>query len=155
MCWLRHYQFLKDDTVVYPLTNCEANRSVRIADKSSENVATFRYFRMALTNQNCTYEKIKRDKIQRMPTTIWSRTFCFPVRHPKTHKIKYTDLQLFLCLCGCEPSCLTLTEEHGLRLFKNRGTREDIWAWEGKKKQENWESSIMWVSQLILLTGYY
>ena len=83
----------------------------------------FRYFRMAPTNQNCTYEKTKRDKIQRMPTTIWSRTFCFPVRHPKTHKIKYTYLQLFLRLCGCEPSCLTLTEEHRL-LFKNRGLGE-------------------------------
>ena len=54
-----HWQVLKEDTVVYQLTNCEANHSVRIANISSENVAMFKYLGVALTDQNCTFDKIK------------------------------------------------------------------------------------------------
>ena len=58
-CWLSHCQVLKEDTVVYQLTNCEAKHSVRIATITSENVAVFKYLAVVLTYQICIHDKIK------------------------------------------------------------------------------------------------
>ena len=53
-----YYQFFNDDPVLYQLINYEENHNVRIANKSFENMATFRYFGKTITNQNCIQVKI-------------------------------------------------------------------------------------------------
>ena len=55
-----------------------------------------------------------------MLAIIWYRIFRLPVCHPKTYRLRYTELILPVVLYRCETWSLTLREEHRLRMFVNR-----------------------------------
>jgi hypothetical protein len=57
--------------------------------------------------------------------TIPSRLFCLPVSSLKTYKIKIHKTTILpIVLCGCETWCLTLREEHRLRVSEDRMLRK-------------------------------
>jgi hypothetical protein len=99
--------------------------SIKIADRSFEGVAKFKYLGTALTDHNSMYEEIK--------SRLNSGNACYhSVRsllsshllswNVKVKKI-YKTIILTIVLCGCETWSLTLREEHRLRVFENRVLR--------------------------------
>jgi hypothetical protein len=58
-----------------------------------------------------------------MLVTMQSRTFCLLICCPKTKIRIYRTVILLVVLYGCETWCLTLREEHRLRVFENRVLR--------------------------------
>jgi hypothetical protein len=105
--------------------NSGQNQNIRIANKSFENVAKFKYFGATLTNQNDIRDEIK--------NRLNSRNACYhSVQNllssrliSKNLKIKiYKTVILPVVLYGCETWSLTLGEEYRLRLFENRLLRK-------------------------------
>jgi hypothetical protein len=95
---------------------------MKIANRSFENVALFKYFR-TVKNQNLIQEEIKRrlnsgnayyHSVQNLLTFLLS----------KNVKIRmYKTIILPVVLYGCEKWSLTLREEHRLRVFENKVLR--------------------------------
>jgi hypothetical protein len=101
--------------------NSGQNQTIRIANESFENVATFKYLGMTLTNQNDTHDEIK--------SRVNSGNACYhSVQNLlssclilKNLKIKlYKTVIMLVVLYGCKTWSLTLREEHRLRVFENR-----------------------------------
>jgi hypothetical protein len=98
--------------------------SIKIANKSFEDVAKFRYFATTLTDQNCMHEEIK--------SRLNSGNACYhSVQSIFSSRLLYRNLKVKICrttilpvvLYGCETWSLTLREEHRLRVFENRVLR--------------------------------
>ena len=53
-----------------------------------------------------------------MLAIIWCRIICHPVSYPKIYKMIYKTIILPVILYGCEVWSLTLSNVHGLRVFK-------------------------------------
>jgi hypothetical protein len=98
--------------------------SIKIANRSFEDVAKFRYLRTTLTDQNYMQEDIK--------NRLNSGNACYhlvegllssrlPSRNVKV-KIRKTKI-LPVVLYGCETLSVTLREEHRLSVFENRVLR--------------------------------
>jgi hypothetical protein len=103
-------------------------QGIKIANRSFEGVAKFKYIGRTLTDQNCIQEEIKSrlnsgnacyHLVQRL---LSSRLLC---RNVKVKIYKTTILSVVLC--GCETWSLTIREEHRLRVFENRALRR-IWT---------------------------
>jgi hypothetical protein len=77
--------------------------SIKIASRSFESVAKFKYLETTLTDQNCMQEEIK--------SRLNSGNACY-------HSV---------VLYGCETLSLTLGEENRLRMFENRVLRRIFW----------------------------
>jgi hypothetical protein len=99
-------------------------QSIKLANRSYEDVAKFKYMGTTLTDQNCIHEEIK--------STINSGNACYhPVQSllsfyllSRNVKVKiYKTIILPAVLCGCETWSLTLREDHRLRVFENRAPR--------------------------------
>jgi hypothetical protein len=97
---------------------------IRVANKSFEKVAEFKYLGLALTDQNCIHEEIR--------SRLNSGNACYhAVQNLLSScllsgnvKIKiYRTVILPVVLYGCETLSLTLREEHRLRVFGNRVLR--------------------------------
>jgi hypothetical protein len=56
----------------------EQKHSIKIANRSFEVVAKFKYLRTTLTDQNCMHEKLRTEQIRGMLATIRFRVFCPP-----------------------------------------------------------------------------
>jgi aspartate carbamoyltransferase regulatory subunit len=52
--------------------------SIKIENRSFEQVVKFKYFASTLTDQNCMHEEIKSRLIRGIPATIQFRIFCRP-----------------------------------------------------------------------------
>jgi hypothetical protein len=109
----------------------EQSNYIRVANKSFENVAKFKYLGSTLTN--CIYEEIR--------SRLNSGSACYhAVQNLLSScllsinvKIKiYRTIILPVVLYGCETLSLTLREEHRLRVFENRVLRRIF----GSKRDE-------------------
>jgi hypothetical protein len=97
---------------------------IKVANKSFEKVAKFKYLGAILTDQNCIYEEI-RSRLNlgnacyhAVQNLLSSRLLSINV------KIKiYKTIILPVVLYGCETLSLTLREEHRLQVFENRVLR--------------------------------
>jgi hypothetical protein len=98
--------------------------SIKIVNKSLEDVAKFKYFGTALTDQNYIHEEIKSrlnsgyayyHSVQSLLTSrLLSRNL----------KVKiYKTIIIPVVLYGCETWSLTLRKKHRLRVFENRVLR--------------------------------
>jgi hypothetical protein len=114
--------------------NSGQNQTIRIANESFENVATFKYLQTTLTNQNDIRDEIK----SRLNS---GNTCCYSVQNllssrliSKNLKIKiYKTVISPVALYGCETWSLTFREEHRLRVFENRVLRKIF----GPKSEED------------------
>jgi hypothetical protein len=99
-------------------------QSIKIANRSFEDVARFKYLGTMLTDQNYICEEIKSrlnmgnacyHSVQSLlPSCLLSRNV----------KVKICKTIIVpVVLCGCETWSLTLREEHRLRVFENRFLR--------------------------------
>jgi hypothetical protein len=98
--------------------------SIKIANRSFEDVAKFRYFGKTLTDQNCMHEEIKSGlnsgnaSYHSVQSLLSSRLLS---RNLKVKICKTIILPIILY--ECETWSLILREEHRLRVFENRVLR--------------------------------
>jgi hypothetical protein len=94
--------------------------SIKIANRSFEDVAKFKYLRTTLTDQNYMHEEIK--------SRLNSGNACYHSVQSllsssllsRKLKVKlYKTIILPVVLYGCETWSLTLREEHRLKVFEN------------------------------------
>jgi hypothetical protein len=115
----------------YP--NSGQNQNIRIANESFDKVAKFKYLGTTLTNQYDIHDEIK-SRLNSGNASYYSVQNLFSSRLiSRNLKIKiYKTVILPVVLYGCETLCLTLGEEHRLRVFENRVLRKIF----GPKREE-------------------
>jgi hypothetical protein len=99
-------------------------RSIKIANKSFEDVAKFQYLRKTLTDQNHMHEEIK-SRIN-LGNACYHLVQSLLSSHLLSRNLKvkiYKIIILPVVLYGCETLSLTSREEHRLRVFENRVLR--------------------------------
>jgi hypothetical protein len=107
--------------------------SIKIANRSFEDVAKFKYLRTTLTDHNCMHEEIKSRLNSESACYHSVQSLLFSHLLSRNLKIKiYKTIILPVVLYGCETWSLTLREEHRLRMFENRVLRRMF----GPKKDE-------------------
>jgi hypothetical protein len=109
----------------YVLLSCHQNagqdHDIKIADRSYENVAQFKYLGMTVTKQNLIQEEVKRRLNLGNACYHSVQNICFLVCCLKNVKSRiYKTVILPVVLYGCETWSLMLREEHRLMVFENR-----------------------------------
>jgi hypothetical protein len=101
--------------------NVGQNQDIKIANITFENVSQFKCLRTTLTNQNLIQEEIKRRLNSGNVCYHSVQSLLSSCLLSKNLKIRiYKMLISPVVLYGCETWCLTLREEHRLRVFENR-----------------------------------
>jgi sorting nexin-29 len=105
----------------YMLTIQTEDRSrIRIANESFEKVAKFMYLGMTLTNHNDIHDEIKSRLNSGNACDCSVQNLLSSHLISKNLKFKiYKTVILPIVLYGCKSWCLTLREEHRLRVFEN------------------------------------
>jgi hypothetical protein len=107
--------------------------SIKIANRSFEEVAKFRYLGPTLTDQNCMHGEIKsRLNLGNACYHLVQSLLC---SHMLSRNVKvkiYKTIILPFVLYGCEMWSRTLKKEHRLRVFENRVLRSTF----GPKRDE-------------------
>jgi hypothetical protein len=95
--------------------------SIKVANRSFEDVAKFKYLGTALTDDNCMHEEIK--------SRVNTGNVCYHSVHSllsscllsRNLKVKiHKTIIMPVVLYGCETWSVTLRDEHRLRVFGNR-----------------------------------
>jgi hypothetical protein len=107
--------------------NAGQNHDMKIANRSSENVAQFKYLGMTITNQNLIQEEIKRRLNLGNACYLLSSLLLSKNVKIKMYRIKILPVVLH----GCETWSLILREEHRLRVSENRVLRRILGLKEG------------------------
>jgi hypothetical protein len=98
--------------------NSGQNHNVKIANRSFEDMAQFKYLETTATNQNLIQEEIKR----RLNCYYSIQNFLSSRLLAEEVKIrKYKTIILPVVLYECVTWSLTLRKEHRLRMIENRG----------------------------------
>jgi hypothetical protein len=97
--------------------------NVKIANRSLDGAANFRYLGTTLTDKNCMNEEIK-NRLNSGNACYHSVQFLSSFLLSRNVKVKiYKTIILPVVLYGCETRFLTLWEEHRLRVFEDRVLR--------------------------------
>jgi hypothetical protein len=100
--------------------NVGQTRDIKIASRSFENVAHFKYLGTTVTNQNLIEEEVKRRLNSDNACYHSVKNLLSPRLLSKNLKIRlHKTIILPVVLYGCETWSLTLREEHRLRVFEN------------------------------------
>jgi hypothetical protein len=131
-------------------------RSIKIANRSFEDVAKFEYLGKTLTDQNCMHEEIKSRPNSGNACYRSVQSFLSSRLLSKKLKVKiYKTIILPVVLYGCKSWSLTLREEHRLRVFENKVLRRIF----GPTRDEVMGERIKWHSgelhNFLLITRYY
>jgi hypothetical protein len=106
--------------------------SIKIAYRCFEGMVKFGYLGTTLTDKIACMKRLRADKIWGMLVTIQFSLLSSSLLF-RNIKVKIYKTMIFpVVLYGCETWSLTLTEEHRLRVFENRGLRSIF----GPKKDE-------------------
>jgi hypothetical protein len=98
--------------------------SIKIANRSSEGVAIFKYLGTTLTDQNCMQEEIKNRQNSRNACYHSVQSLFSSRLLSRNVKVKiYKTIILTVVLYGCETWSLTLREANRLRVFEKRFLR--------------------------------
>jgi hypothetical protein len=130
--------------------------SIKIENRSFDDVAKFKYLGTILTGQNCMHKEIK-SRLSLGNACYHSvqslLSFCLLSRNLKVNICK--TIILPVVLYGCETLCLILREECRLRVFENRvlrrifGPKRDEVTGEWRKLQ-SWELDNLYSSPDII-----
>jgi hypothetical protein len=107
--------------MLYRQQNVDRNRDIKIANRLFENVSRFKYWGMAVSNQNLIQEEIKRrlnsgNAYYHLVQNLLSSRLL-----SKNIKIRiYKTKILPVVLHGCETWSLTLRVEHRLGVLRSR-----------------------------------
>jgi hypothetical protein len=95
--------------------------SIKVANRSFEEVAKFKYLGTTLTDQNYMHEEIKSRLISGNACCHWVQSLLSSRLLSRNLKVKiYKTIILLVVLYGCETWSVTLREKHRLRVFENR-----------------------------------
>jgi hypothetical protein len=98
--------------------------SIKIVNRSFEDVIKFKYMGTTLTDQNCMHEEIKSGRNFR--NACYHLVQCLLSPHLSSRNIKvkiYKNMILTVFLYWCETWSLTFRKEQRLRVFENRVLR--------------------------------
>jgi hypothetical protein len=98
--------------------------SIKVANRSFEDVEKFKYLGITLTDQNCMHEDIK--SRQNLGNACYHLVQSLLSSRLLSRNVKvkiYRTIVLPVVLYGYETWSLTLKEEHRLRVFENRVLR--------------------------------
>jgi hypothetical protein len=113
--------------------------SIKIGNRSIEDVATFKYLGTTLTDKNCMHEKIKNRLNSRNPCYHSVQSVLSSHLLSKNVKVKICKtIILPVVWYGCETWSLTLSEKNRLGVFQNRMLRRIFGPRREEATAEEW-----------------